>query len=66
MARYISLRRYRDFYGCYATLSEYRDGSARLVIYEPRGKVFHDKCYRSFRGARIAMGKLGDCWHEVI
>lgn len=57
--------RFRDFHGCEANLSEYRDGSARLVIYNYLGVVFHDKTYNSTRGARIAMGKLSYCWREI-
>ena len=54
---------YTDFYGCHADLCQYLNGTTtRLTIRDPYGHVIHRKEYRSWRGARIAMGKMGDCW----
>lgn len=60
MTRYV----YRDLIGCEACISERRGGAFRLVAYTPYGTVFHDKTYETFRGARIALGKIGSCWRE--
>ena len=55
-----------DFYGCHADLCQYRSGTTRLIIRNPHGTVIHRKEYRTWRGARIAMGKLGDCWRNQL
>lgn len=58
------VKMYHDFYGAHACIRTYKDGSARLTIRIGNGKLVHAKNYKTERGARIAMGKLGDCWHE--
>ena len=62
MTRYI----FRDFYGCEAQVTEYDDGTARAIVYSNRGIIFHDKFYSSFRGARIAIGKMSDGTAKLI
>jgi len=54
---------YRDFYGCTASISKVRDGY-KLRVCEGHGKLFHKGIYRTERGAKIALGKTGDCWEE--
>ena len=57
---------YKDFYGCHADLCQYASGTTRLIIRNPYGKVIHRKEYKTWNGAKIAMGKLGDCWHNEL
>ena len=53
---------YKDFYGCTADLCQYRSGVTRLTIRNQYGNVVLRKEYKTWRGAKIAMGKYGDCW----
>lgn len=57
---------YRDFYGCHADLCEYSTGTTRLTIRSPYGQVILRKEYKTWRGAKIAMGKYGDCWRNDL
>ena len=58
---------YVDFYGCKADLCQRSGGdSARLTIRTASGNIIHRKEYRTWRGAKIAMGKCGDCWQESM
>ena len=54
---------YRDFYGASASIEEHRNGSATLRTYCAGQRT--KKTYSSFRGARIAMGKMSDCWKKT-
>lgn len=56
---------YRDIYGCTASIRLNRDGSATLKVADAHGRPVSGKCYSSERAAKIALGKLGDCWKEV-
>lgn len=62
MMRYV----FTDFYGCEANLTEYDDGTVRCIVYNNRGIIFHDKFYKTFRGAKIAIGKMSDGTMELI
>lgn len=53
---------YRDFYGCTASVRRYNNGSARLTVRSAAGKLIHAKDYASYRGAKVAMGRLSDGW----
>ena len=56
---------YTDFYGCHAELCQTsRSGETRLTVRDPHGSIIHRKYYKTWRGARTAMGKLSDCWHN--
>ena len=58
---------YTDFYGCHADLCQYlHSETTRLTIRDSRGNIIHRKEYRSWRGAKIAMGKMGDCWRNDL
>ena len=58
---------YVDFYGCHADLCQYlHQETTRLTIRDSRGNLIIRKEYRTWRGARIAMGKYGDCWRNEI
>lgn len=67
MSRLAGERRFKDAYGTVAVISVYRDGTARLRMsgarWQPQERI--DRVYRSYRGARTAMGKMGDWWREV-
>lgn len=54
---------FRDFYGSTAAIRQYA-GKFRLTV-SFGIRRYHNKVYSSYRGARIALGKLGDCWTEV-
>ena len=55
---------FKDIYGCTASISQ---GNGKFVLRVSNGyRVFYRKAYDTFKGARIAMGKLGDCWKEVV
>lgn len=56
---------YHGFYGEHARIRVFKNGSARLTIRTGGGKLIHTKDYKSERGARTAMGKLGDSWVQV-
>lgn len=55
---------YHGFYGEHACIRVFGNGSARLVIRDCYSRIIWAKNYDSFRGARIAMGRLGDGWRE--
>lgn len=58
---------YIDFYGCRADLCQHPGReTTRLIIRDPSGRVFHRKEYQTWIGAKIAMGKLGDCWRNEL
>ena len=58
---------YVDFYGCHADLCQYLNReTTRLTIRSRDGAIIHRKEYRTWRGAKIAMGKLGDCWRNEL
>ena len=58
---------YTDFYGCHADLCQYPGReTTRLTIRTPGGKIILRKEYRTWRGAKIAMSKYGDCWRNDI
>ena len=56
---------FKDFYGCTASIRLNNDGSASLKVFNAYGKGILWKYYGSERAAKIAMGRLGDCWKEV-
>ena len=58
-------KRYRDFYGASASIRVNGDGTAKLTAYDGHGRMMVSKEYNSFRGARIALGRLSDSWHTV-
>ena len=51
---------YRDPYGCTASILINHDGRCLLTIRIPQGDLFHSKTYRTYRGARIALGRLSE------
>ena len=59
------MRRFRDFFGCTAEITETRHGEYRLTTWTPQGIPVINKVYGTYRGARIAMGRMSDGWKEV-
>lgn len=57
-------RYFKDFYGTSAKITTHKDGTAVLKM-SAGGKRFWNKTYATERGAKIAMGKMSDCWREV-
>ncbi len=61
-----TVRRYfKDFYGGSACIQTHRDGRATLSVSNSYGTNTHRKKHASYRAARLAMGRLSDCWREV-
>ena len=57
-------RYYKDIYGCTASITE--DWTTyHLRVSNAYGQRILSKRYTTFRGARIAMGKMSDCWREI-
>ena len=54
---------YRDFYGSTASLKE-RGNRFILTVRLSDGRLYSKKSYTSRRGAKIALGKMGECWKE--
>ena len=57
---------YTDIYGCTADLCEYPSGTTRLTVRDPRGTIIHRKEYNTWRGAKVALGKLSDGWKNDL
>lgn len=53
-------RYYKDVYGCRARIVERKDGTAFLHATTPGGHCIISRAYNSFKGARIALGRIGD------
>ena len=59
---------YKDFYGSTASIEEVQNGGAtffRLKTCCSNGLIREQKHYKTFRGARIALGRMSDDWKEV-
>lgn len=51
---------YKDFYGFTYRLVINTDGRANLSVRFPRGGLYHAKTYTTYRGARVAMGRISE------
>ena len=51
---------YRDPYGCTASIRHRQDGQWQLRVCTPHGAPIHNKKYPTYRGARIALGKMSE------
>ena len=60
------IERFKDFYGCRATIIRSRSQRYSLTIRIGNGKLIFRKTYDTYKGARIAMGKWSDCWEKVF
>ena len=56
--------KYKGFYGDYGRITVHNDGQAVLDMYY-NGKKFHHKRYKTFRGAKIALGRYSDSYAIV-
>ena len=59
----MSKRVFKDFYGATASISQTYDGYRLRTC---AGGRRTNKVYSTYRGARIAMGRMGDGWKEVV
>ena len=62
-------RFFQDPYGCTASITDnciegYPD-EFTLRVRDAHGTLYHEKAYRTYKGARIALGWQGDIWHET-
>ena len=58
-------RYFYDFYGSTASIKKW--GSKWiLTVRNCYGDIVHKKNYTTFKGARIALGKNGECWEEKL
>lgn len=58
---------YKDTYGCRAELVQYLGReTTRLTIRNYHGSIILRKEYRTWKGARIAMGKWSDGWKNAL
>lgn len=55
---------FSNFYGSTASI---RKWGARyiLVIRDAYGNIVHKNNYKTYKGARIALSLLGDCWRQT-
>ena len=51
---------YEDFYGCTASILRHPSGKSLLTVRVPQGDLIHSKTYPTYRGARIALGKMSE------
>jgi hypothetical protein len=51
---------YCDPCGCTASILRHPDGRSLLSVRSPQGVLIHGKTYTTYRGARIALGKISD------
>jgi hypothetical protein len=59
------IERYKDFYGCTASIRPKGDGF-RLISKTPRGRKISDKVYKTHQGATRAMNNDSDGTMERI
>lgn len=57
---------FRDFYGCTASITHCRNGTFRLRISNPHGQRFILKYYPTYRGAKIAMGRISEGTMQLV
>ena len=51
---------YEDFYGCTYVLRNHPNGTADLSVRLPQGDLYLAKTYSTWRGARIAVGRISE------
>ena len=56
---------YRDFCGCTASIRKSGNMFRLRIRTSFGGTLVHSKSYRTYRGAKIAMGRAGDCWRRI-
>jgi len=58
-------KRFKGYYGDSYSISETKKGTFRLKASTSHGRKWHDKEYKTYNGARIALGKITDGVKEV-
>ena len=56
---------YREPCGCTASILRSPDGRCLLSVRIPQGDLIHSKTYRTYRGAKIALGRMSDGMMEL-
>ena len=59
-----NMKRYyfKGFFGDYGHIIEREDGSAVLYMFWWDGRLLHHKRYKSLKRAKIALGRMSDCY----
>lgn len=52
------ITRYKDFYGCSASITDKADGTVRLVVRLGNGKKIHDKPHTNRKAATAAWRRM--------
>lgn len=55
---------YKDFYGNTASITEYDDKSAQLIVKGKYGTIIKYRYYTTKKGAKNAMNRLSDGWEK--
>jgi hypothetical protein len=58
-------KKFKDFYGCTATITDQTDGKVRLIMKTASGRTIIRKSYTTYKGARSAMSRSSDGWNEI-
>ena len=58
-------KRFESFYGGQDTIVETRKGTFVLKSWTSHGKLIHNKEYATYKGARVALGKITNGVKEV-
>ena len=58
-----NVRYYHDFYGSTASLKEWGNRFI-LTVRLPDGSLYSKKSYDTYKGAKIALGRMGEGWEE--
>lgn len=48
------MKKYYKSYGCTASITEKKDGTAKLVVKDPSGKKVKDSVHKNFKAAEAA------------
>lgn len=56
---------FSDPYGCTASILRHPFGKCLLSVRIPQGDLIYSKSYSTYRGARIALGKLSEGMMEL-
>lgn len=52
------MKTYHKEYGCTASITDKRDGTAQLVVRDQTGKKIHDKAHKTRKAAEAAWRRL--------
>lgn len=57
-------RCFKDFYGCTASITKTPNGFTLRMCNQYSNLTFK-RLYKTYRGARVAMGHMSDGWREI-